>query len=341
MAARTAPNRPTSNLSAAPAKARKRGGGTALAFPTWAFLLFFFVMPIGLVLWYSFGQKPDLFSAHDNSVFSFDRYFEALNETFLKTFWNTLGIGLTGTLICLLIAVPFAYWLAIKAPGWFRPLGLALVLVPFWTNFLVRTLGWQILLAPEGPVSNWLQQLGLSAVPLDFLYTRGAVQLGVVYNYLPLMILPLFVAIDRAGPALREASRDLGANRWRTLFTITLPLATPGIASGALLVFIPLMGDYVTASVLGGAQGNMVGQLVANQFNVAQNWALGSAMAVVLMLFIAAAVLCAGLLAFLARALLRRNRRIDLSQLKPSQLKPSQLAGIGPKAGIHQKGGPR
>ncbi|GAA1049531.1 hypothetical protein GCM10009569_16500 [Arthrobacter russicus] len=178
MAARTAPNRPTSNLSAAPAKARKRGGGTALAFPTWAFLLFFFVMPIGLVLWYSFGQKPDLFSAHDNSVFSFDRYFEALNETFLKTFWNTLGIGLTGTLICLLIAVPFAYWLAIKAPGWFRPLGLALVLVPFWTNFLVRTLGWQILLAPEGPVSNWLQQLGLSAAPLDFLYTRGAVQLG-------------------------------------------------------------------------------------------------------------------------------------------------------------------
>lgn len=318
------PTAPERSRAALDGKVRKRRGGTSLAFPTWAFLLFFFVLPIGMVLWYSFGQKPDLFNAHDNSVFSLDRYAEAFNETFLKTFWNTLGIGLTGTFICLLIGLPFAYWLAIKAPGWFRPLGLALVLVPFWTNFLVRTLGWQILLAPEGPVSNWLQQLGLSSVPLDFLYTRGAVQLGVVYNYLPLMILPLFVAIDRAGPALREASRDLGANRWRTLFTITLPLAVPGIASGALLVFIPLMGDYVTASVLGGAQGNMVGQLVANQFNVAQNWALGSAMAVVLMLFIAAAVVCAGLLALLLRSLIRRHRRIDLSQLKRSQLKGNQ-----------------
>lgn len=297
-------------------RAFKRSGGAYLAFPTWAFLIFFFVLPIGLVLWYSFGQKPDLFTAHDNSVFSFDRYAEAFNETFLQTFWNTLGIGFTGTLLCLLIAVPFAYWLAIKAPGWFRPLGLALVLVPFWTNFLVRTLGWQILLAPEGPVSNWLQQLGLTSSPLDLLYTRGAVQLGVVYNYLPLMILPLFVAIDRAGPALREASRDLGAGRVRTLFTVTLPLAAPGIASGALLVFIPLMGDYVTASVLGGAQGNMVGQLVANQFNVAQNWALGSAMAVVLMMFIAAAVATAGIIAFAVRWLIRWHRRVDLSGLE-------------------------
>lgn len=297
-------------------RAFRRSGGAYLAFPTWAFLIFFFVLPIGLVLWYSFGQKPDLFTAHDNSVFSFDRYAEAFNETFLQTFWNTLGIGFTGTLLCLLIAVPFAYWLAIKAPGWFRPLGLALVLVPFWTNFLVRTLGWQILLAPEGPVSNWLQQLGLTSSPLDLLYTRGAVQLGVVYNYLPLMILPLFVAIDRAGPALREASRDLGAGRVRTLFTVTLPLAAPGIASGALLVFIPLMGDYVTASVLGGAQGNMVGQLVANQFNVAQNWALGSAMAVVLMMFIAAAVGVAGIIALAVRWLIRWHRRVDLSGLE-------------------------
>ncbi|WP_394941410.1 ABC transporter permease [Psychromicrobium sp. YIM B11713] len=299
-------------------KAFKRRGDAYLAFPTWAFLLFFFLLPIGLVLWYSFGQKPDVFTAHDNSVFSFNRYAEAFNETFLQTFWNTLGIGVTGTVLCLLIAVPFAYWLAIKAPGWFRPLGLALVLVPFWTNFLVRTLGWQILLAPEGPVSNWLQQLGLTSSPLDLLYTRGAVQLGVVYNYLPLMILPLYVAIDRAGPALREASRDLGASRFRTLFTVTLPLAAPGIASGSLLVFIPLMGDYVTASVLGGAQGNMVGQLVANQFNVAQNWALGSAMAVVLMMFIAAAVAVAGVLTLSIRWLIRRRRRIDLSGLEPT-----------------------
>ena len=185
--------------------------------------------------------------------------------------------------------------------------------MPFWTNFLVRTLGWQIVLSPKGFLSNALQSLGLIDGRLDVLYTQGAVQLGVVYNYLPLMILPLFVAIDRAGPALREASADLGANRWRTLWQVTLPLAAPGIASGSLLVFIPLMGDYITASVLGGAQGNMIGQLVASQFNTAQNWALGSAMAVLLMLFIAAAVAVCAVVAFVIRAFVRQSRRVDLS----------------------------
>ena len=112
--------------------------------------------------------------------------------------------------------------------------------------------------------------------------------IGVVYNYLPLMILPLFVAFDRVGAPLREASKDLGADRWRTFTRVTLPLARPGIIAGMVLVFIPLMGDYVTATVLGGAKGNMVGQLVASQFQTAQNWALGSAMAVVLILVIVA-----------------------------------------------------
>lgn len=292
---------------------RLRISGTTVAgFPTWAFVLFFFVVPLALILWYSFGFKPNLFSAHDNSVLSLDRYAEALDATFFATFLNTLKIGLTGTAICLVIAIPFAYWLAIKLPAKWRPIGLALVLVPFWTNFLVRTLGWQIVLSPKGFLSDFLQSIGILHSPLDVLYTQGAVQLGVVYNYLPLMILPLYVAIDRAGGPLREASADLGAGRWRTLFQITLPLATPGIASGCLLVFIPLMGDYITASVLGGAQGNMVGQLVASQFNVAQNWALGSAMAVLLMLFIAAAVVVVGAVALVIRFFIRRSRRVSL-----------------------------
>ena len=204
--------------------------------------------------------------------------------------------------------------MAVKVPPRWRALVVALVLVPFWTNFLVRTLGWQIMLAPEGFVSDALQQLHLTGGPIEILYTRAAVQLGVVYNYLPLMILPLFVSLDRAGTSLREASRDLGANRWRTLWQVTLPLATPGIASGCLLVFIPLMGDYITASVLGGAQGNMVGQLVANQFNTAQNWALGSAMAVMLMIFILATVAIVGAIALTARHLLRASRRVTLEE---------------------------
>lgn len=294
-------------------KGRRISGTTVAGFPTWAFVLFFFVVPIALVLWYSFGYKPDIFSAHANDKLSFDRYVEAMDPTFFGTFLNTLRIGVVGTVICLVIGLPFAYWLAVKLKPQYRAFALALVLVPFWTNFLVRTLGWQIILSPQGVLSSVLQGLGLTHGKLDILYTQAAVQIGVVYNYLPLMILPLYVAMDRAGRPLREASADLGANRVRTFLQVTLPLAAPGIASGCLLVFIPLMGDYVTASVLGGAQGNMIGQLVASQFNTAQNWALGSAMAVLLMLFTAAAVAIAAVVVLGVRFFIRRSRRVQLS----------------------------
>jgi spermidine/putrescine transport system permease protein len=227
-------------------------------------------------------------------------------------FSGTLRISIVGTILCLLIGFPFAYWLAVKVPARWRGLLLGLTIVPFWTNFLVRTLGWLILLQPNGPLSSVLQDLHLLGGPLDVLDTREAVQLGVVYNYLPLMIFPLFVALDRLDPALREASKDLGANRWKTFRQVTLPLAMPGVIAGLLLVFIPLTGDYITAAVLGGAKGNMVGALVASQFNTAQNWALGSAMAVILILMILASVAVFATLGLAARALVRRARRVDL-----------------------------
>ena len=186
-------------------------GPGALSFPTWAYAVFFFVIPVALVLWYSFGYKPDAFTTVAMDRLSFDRYGEALSSSALSTFLSTLRISILGTLICLLIAVPFSYWLAVKVRPERRGLLLALVMVPFWTNFLVRTLGWQIMLSSEGFVSKTLQALGLSEGGLDILYTRAAVQIGVVYNYLPLMILPLFVAMDAAGRQLREASYDLGA----------------------------------------------------------------------------------------------------------------------------------
>jgi spermidine/putrescine transport system permease protein len=134
----------------------------------------------------------------------------------------------------------------------------------------------------------------------------------VVYNYLPLMVLPLFVAFDRVVLPLREASKDLGAGRWSTFVNITLPLAKPGLIAGILLVYIPLMGDYITATVLGGAKGNMAGQMVANQFQTAQNWALGSAMAVVLMLTIVSTAAFAALLVWLASLPLRARGRLIL-----------------------------
>ncbi|MDN6124235.1 MAG: ABC transporter permease, partial [Brevibacterium sp.] len=266
-------------------------GPAALSFPTWAYVVFFFIIPVAMVIFFSFGYKPDIYTAVATDTLSFDRFPEAMTPAFMSTFFATLRISLLGTFLCLLIALPFAYWIAVKIAPARRSLALALVMVPFWTNFLVRTLGWQIILSPTGFFSEGLLALGLTQERIDILYTHTAVQIGVVYNYLPLMILPLFVAIDRSGTKLREASYDLGANKVKTFFKVTLPMAMPGVISGCLLVFIPLNGDYITATVLGGASGSMIGQLIAEQFNSAQNWALGSAMAVVL---IAATVIVVG-----------------------------------------------
>jgi spermidine/putrescine transport system permease protein len=282
-----------------------------LAIPAWVWLIIFFVAPIGMVVVFSFGYKPSIFATHALDYLSFDRYLEALSPTFFSTFLNTLWIGILGTLLCLVIGGPVAYWIAVKAPPSKRGLLLALVMVPFWTNFLVRTIGWQVILAPEGWLSQLLQGIGVIPGPLDLLYSRGAVLLGVVYNYLPLMILPLFVAFDRVSGPLREASKDLGANSVTTFLRVTVPLARPGIIAGVLLVYIPLMGDYITATVLGGAKGNMIGQVVASQFQTAQNWALGSAMAVLLIIVIMLSIaVAAGLLWLVTLPLRQRNRLV-------------------------------
>lgn len=291
---------------------RRRSLGGLLALPAWAWLVAFFVAPVLLVVWFSFGYKPGIFGTHANDILSLDRYVEALSPTFFTTFQNTLWVGVLGTALCFAIGAPVAYWMAFKVRPQRRGILLALILIPFWTNFLVRTIGWQVIIAPEGWLSTTLQQLGLLGGPLDLLYTRGAVLLGVVYNYLPLMILPLFVAFDRVGPQVREASKDLGAGKIATFARVTLPLSRPGIVAGVLLVYIPLMGDYITATVLGGAQGNMVGQLVASQFQTAQNWALGSAMAVVLMLVIALSIAVAAALVWLVLLPARLRNRLEI-----------------------------
>lgn len=291
---------------------RKRSAGGYLAVPAWAWLAVFFIAPVAMVVWFSFGYKPGIFGTHANDILSFDRYFEALSPTFFATFQNTLIVGITGTILCFLIGAPVAYWMAFKVRPSRRGILIALVLVPFWTNFLVRTIGWQVILSPEGWMSGLLQAVGVIDGPLELLYTRTAVIIGVVYNYLPLMILPLFVAFDRVGPTLREASKDLGAGKISTFFRVTLPLSQPGVIAGVLLVFIPLMGDYITATVLGGAKGNMIGQLVASQFQTAQNWALGSAMAVLLMIVITLTIAVAALIIWLVALPFRSANRLVL-----------------------------
>ncbi len=214
--------------------------------------------------------------------------------------------------MCLLVAFPMAYWMAVELPARWRGLVVALVLVPYWTNFLVRTIGWQVSLSADGFVSRILQGAGVLSGPLDVLYTPAAVQLGVVYNYLPLMILPLYVTLERLDGALLEASSDLGASGWSTFWRVTVPLSAPGASAGALLCFVPLMGDYITPTVLGGASGSMVGQMVASQFREAQNWALGSAMAVLLMVAILGSTAVFGGLAAALRAVVSRATTVRL-----------------------------
>ena len=286
--------------------------GVALALPAGAWLVAVFVLPIATIVYFSFGYKPGIFGTHAEDILSFDRYGEALSPVFFSYFSNTLWVGVVGTVLCFIVGAPMAYWIAVKAPVRLRGVLLAMVMIPFWTNFLVRTIGIQIIISPQGVLSGVLQGVGVLDGPLELIYTRAAVLIGVVYNYLPLMVLPLFVAFDRIGPSVREASQDLGAGRLATFFRISVPLAKPGIIAGLLLVFIPLMGDYITATVLGGANGSMVGQLVASQFLASQNWALGSAMAVILIFVILAAAAVGGLLIYLIGLPFRLRQRLTI-----------------------------
>jgi spermidine/putrescine transport system permease protein len=283
-----------------------------MALPAWIWFVFFFSLPVLWIVYYSFGYKPDIYHPIATDKLSFATYHEAFSSAFLHVFSQTLQISILGTTLCFLIGFPFAYWLATRVSARWRGVLLGLVIVPFFVNFLVRTIGWFILLSPNGPLSSLLQRWGIRSEPLHLLQTRGAVQLGVVYNYLALMILPLFVTLDRLDPAMREASKDLGASRWKTFRQVTLPLAAPGIVAGLLLVFIPLTGDYITALVLGGAKGNMAGVMVASQFTIAQDWALGAAQAVILIAMIMGTVAVFALIAVAVRTIARASRKITL-----------------------------
>jgi len=286
-----------------------------LALPAWIWWVAFFVVPVALVIVSSFGEKIEL-SAGRVSLDgpSLDRYSEALDGPFFDVLKQGMRTSITGTLLCLVIGFPIAYFLAVKVKR-FKGLLLALLMIPFFTNFLIRTVAWRIVLAPRGFVSNTLIDWGWRDGGLAILDTRMAVQIGVVYNYLPLMIFPLFVALDRLDPALREASKDLGAGRLRTFLQVTLPLAMPGIVAGLILVFVPLSGDYITAAVLGGASGNMPGALVASQFLQSQDPASGAAYAVVLIASILVILAAFAIVGRLLAEVLRRRRTVRITEV--------------------------
>jgi spermidine/putrescine transport system permease protein len=258
---------------------RGRTGGLrapVLLAPAGVWYLAFFVVPLGFILVFSFLTSADYGGVEFR--FTLDNYHQIASATiFLRIFLNTLLMALSGTLLCLLIGYPLAYFLATRAGRW-KNLLLILLIVPFWTSFLTRTYAWLILLSDNGPLAHLLQGAGLLQKDLNFLYSYKAVLLGIVYNYLPLMIFPLYVSLERLDRRLLEAAKDLGAGRFAAFRRVTVPLTMPGILTGGLLVFIPLMGEYVIPSILGGAKSYMVGNLIGNEFVSAHDWAFGSAL---------------------------------------------------------------
>jgi spermidine/putrescine transport system permease protein len=259
----------------------------SLILPAGAYYAIFFCLPLLVIAAYAFAHREGFFDI----TFGLygENFAELWDPLYLKIYGNTLLLAAAGTVLCLLIGYPFAYWLATRVRR-HRTLLLLLVVVPFWTSILIRTYAWQLLLSPRGPLSSALQALHLIASPLDILNTPRAVLVGVVYDYLPLMIFPLYVAIDRLDRRLVEAGRDLGAGRWRAFRRITLPLTMPGIAAGCLLTFVPMTGEYVVPTLLGGGKGALFGPIVAGTFLDALDYPFGAAMSLVLVVFLLVAI---------------------------------------------------
>ncbi|MCC6140543.1 MAG: ABC transporter permease [Nitrospira sp.] len=222
--------------------------------------------------------------------FSLDNYRDLLHPLYGRIFGQSLLLAGAATGLCLVLGFPLAYYIA-RLPPRRQALWLVLIMIPFWTNFLVRTYAWMFILRTEGLLNTVLIQLHLISAPLDLLYSNQAVLLGLVYGYLPFMVLPLYAAIERIDPALIEAAWDLYADRWSLFRRVLIPLTKPGIVAGCVLVFIPSLGAYLTPDLLGGARSMMVGNLIQHEYLVARDWPLGSALSIVLMLIVMSSLL--------------------------------------------------
>jgi len=279
-----------------------------MAWPALAWWTVFFVIPLAWIVVYSFGAKPaaDATGAVDLSQLSFANYGAALDEIFFRVFRITMRTAGLGTLLCALLGFPVAYALAFHVPPRWRSLLVFLLILPYWTSFLLRTFAWRIILAPDGTLAHILKFTGLNSGPLLVLDTNAAVQLGIIYNYMPVMILPIYVALEKIDGSLVKASMDLGAGPIRTFCFVTLPLAAPGLFGGMLLTFILAAGDYVVPTILGGTKGLMVGNLVATQILASQNLPLGAAMAVMLIALLTLVVAVVGGSLWLLRAMVRK-----------------------------------
>ncbi len=260
----------------------------------------FLVLPIGIVLLYSFltpGTYGGVvwefsFGAYVQFLFERDIFDESLvfSTAYLEIYLRSFLQAITSTVLCFAIGFPTAYFIATR-PASQRNVWVLMVTVPYWVNLLIRTIAMLFLIRNEGPLNHLLMSLGLRDTPLQIAYTDFGVGIGLVYSYLPFMVLPIYATIEKLDFRLVEAAYDLYADRWTVMRQVILPLAWPGIIAGSLLVFIPSLGAFIAPDLLGGGKNLMIGNLIALQFQGSRNWPFGSAAAVILMTVVLIALL--------------------------------------------------
>ena len=272
----------------APERARRAPGlgarRLALLGPALTWWLVLLVAPVLLILAYSIFRRGIYGGVVYEVTFdNFDRLFDAL---YLRVVWFSVRVALITTVLALLIGYPVAWFIATRPARW-RTALLVLIVLPFWTSMLIRTYAWMALLNDRGLINNTLDSLGLIDRPLKLLYNEFAIVLGLLYTYLPLMVLPLYAAIERLPRELREASHDLGAGAVRSFLTVVLPLTRTGVAAGCLFVFVPALGNFIVPELLGGGRRQMVGNLIQVQFLEARDWPFGATLALAVMVLMA------------------------------------------------------
>lgn len=249
-------------------------------FPAVFWLMFFFVIPLTIIFVYSFFERG-IYGGIEY-VFSFNNYYRVIDPLYLKAVLRTVYIASLNTLICLIIGYPLAYFISNQSQRK-KNILLFLVTLPFWTNFLVRIYAWMIILRTEGFLNNVLLWMNLINKPFEILFTDKAVLIGMVYGYLPFMILPLYASIEKLDQNYLDAARDLGATPIKTFWRVIIPLTKPGIIAGSILVFVPSLGAFIIPDLLGGAKSMMIGNLIKDQFLSARDWPFGSALSFIVM----------------------------------------------------------
>lgn len=258
---------------------RKNKGPLWTLSPLVVWLSIFVAVPLLFVVTIGFLSR----GVYGNVEFKFtvDNYIRILDPMYLKMLMSSLWLSLVTTVICLAAGYPFAYFIA-NAPRKLRGILLMLIIIPFWTNSLIRTYAWIILLRTSGIINSYLMQFGIINEPIQFLYTNGAVVLGLAYTLFPFMVLPLYASIDSLDKRYLEAASDLGARPWKTFLSITVPLTLPGIIAGCILVFIPTLGLFFIPDLMGGSKIMLISNFIKNQFLTARDWPFGSAASIVL-----------------------------------------------------------